>query len=104
MAVDRKKTSLYLDRRLLQTAKMLAVSSGRHEYEIIEEALREYVAGRREAAGHNLHRVLDDIADDQAKHGVTPLTDDEAMAIANEAVHEVRADRWEGEHRRTQQQ
>ena len=45
----RKKTTIYLEPELLTAAKTLAASSGRREYEIIEDALRVYVRSEEDA-------------------------------------------------------
>ena len=41
---------------------MIALNTGKHEYEIIEEALREYVDARREDARRDALTLLDQIA------------------------------------------
>lgn len=59
----RKKTTVYIDEALLRTVKVAAARSGKREYEVFEEALREHLGlagaveriwagiGREEAAG-----------------------------------------------------
>ena len=93
MAVARKKTALYLDERLMQSAKLIAAASDKHDYEVIEEALRAYVAARREEAGRRMHDLLEEIADRQEREGVPRLSDEEAMALAAEELRVVRAER-----------
>jgi len=93
MAVARKKTALYLDEKLMQSAKLLATTSGKHDYEVIEEALREYVVARREEAGRRMHELLDEIAGWQERESVPRLTDAEAAALAASELHAVRAER-----------
>jgi hypothetical protein len=97
MAVVRKKTALYLDADLVQTAKLIATAAGKHDYEVIEEALEEYVASRHERARHQALDLLDRIAARQVREGIPPLTDDEAMHLANEELHAMRAERRKGE-------
>lgn len=41
--IARKKTTVYLDEGLLTATKVLAVSMGRPEYEVVEDALRQYL-------------------------------------------------------------
>jgi Arc/MetJ family transcription regulator len=103
MAVARKKTSLYLDEQLVQSAKLMAATSGKHDYEIVEEALREYLMARRAEAGRRFAQLFDDIAAYQRATGIRPLTEDEATHMAVEAVREVRAGRGAGEQRRPEQ-
>ena len=93
MAIDRKKTSLYLDRQLVQTTKMIALNTGKHEYEIIEEALREYVDARREDARRDALTLLDEVADRHEREGASSLTDDETMAMVIKEINVLRAER-----------
>ncbi len=93
MPVTRRKTALYLDEKLLQSAKLMATANGKHDYEVIEEALREYVTARRLEAGRRMLRLLEDVASRQEREGVPTLSDGEAAAIADEALREVRAKR-----------
>jgi hypothetical protein len=39
----RKKTTVYVEEDLLKAAKIMAVRSGKREYEIFEDALREHL-------------------------------------------------------------
>jgi len=81
--VARKKTTIYLEPELLTAAKTLAASSGRREYEIIEDALRVYVRSEEAAQGRReLRAMLDRWA--QADDG---LDEDEALALADHEVH-----------------
>ncbi|MDQ3356929.1 MAG: hypothetical protein M3502_09535 [Actinomycetota bacterium] len=74
----RKKTTIYLEPELLTAAKTLAASSGRREYEIIEDAQRVYVRSEEAAQGRReLRAMLDRWA--QADDG---LDEDEALAPA----------------------
>jgi uncharacterized protein YoaH (UPF0181 family) len=93
MAVARKKTALYLDERLMESAKLIAAASGKHAYEVIEEALRAYVVARREEAGRRMHELLKEVAERQEREGVPRLSDGEAMALAAEELRMVRAER-----------
>ena len=85
-SMARKKTTIYLEPDLLTAAKTLAASSGRREYEVIEDALRAYmrsdeaVAGRRE-----LRAMLDRWTEDDAG-----LDEDEALELATREVHAYR--------------
>ena len=38
-----RKTTVYLDQDVLRAAKVTAARTGRHDYEIIEDALRRYL-------------------------------------------------------------
>lgn len=39
----RKKTTVYLDEDLLKAAKIVAVRTGKKEYQVLEDALRQYL-------------------------------------------------------------
>lgn len=39
----KKKTTVYVDEDLLKAAKIMAVRSGKKEYEVFEDALREHL-------------------------------------------------------------
>lgn len=67
----RKKTTVYIDEDLLRATKLLAVRSGKKEYEVFEEALRG-------------HLKLDVV---QKVRGRSALTEAEAMALADEEKH-----------------
>lgn len=86
--MERKKTTVYLDAELLTAAKMIAVSSGRKDYEVLEDALRGYLlAHRTESARARLSELLDSIA---AK---ADLGDDDALKMAYAELDSARRDR-----------
>jgi Arc/MetJ family transcription regulator len=70
----RKKTTVYLDEDLITATKVLAATSGRREYEVVEEALRQYVGGEESRA--QLRSLLDRVA------RRSTLKDKEAMDLA----------------------
>jgi uncharacterized membrane protein YkoI len=89
----RQKTTVYLEADLLRAAKMLAASSGRRDYEVIEDALRAYMRSEEAAdARQRMRALLDEWA-----QSPTGLSEEEANRIA---VEEVRADRRERRARR----
>lgn len=78
----RKKTTVYLEPGLLQATKVLAASSGKREYEVIEDALRAHMRSEEAAQGRReLRAMLDRWA--QANDG---LHEDEALALADREV------------------
>jgi len=87
MAIARQKTTVYIDRDLLTAAKVLAASTGRRDYEVIEDALRAYMR-RGDVAAHrrSVRRLLDRVA-----ATADPVTDDQALAEAYEELKEHRA-------------
>ncbi len=91
-AMARTKTTIYLEPELLSATKALAASSGRREYEVVEDALRSYMRSDEAAAARReLHQLLDRVAER------SQLSDEEEMDIA---VSEVRAHRSERRARR----
>lgn len=71
----KKKTTVYIDEDLLRAAKLLAVRSSKKEYEVFEEALRS-------------HLGLEVI---QKVRSRNTLSEDEAMALADEEKHASRS-------------
>jgi len=80
--MPRTKTTIYLEPELLSATKALAASSGRAEYEIVEDALRAYMRSDQAArARQELVELLDRVAER------SQLSDEEAMQIAVDEVH-----------------
>lgn len=73
----RKKTTVYLDEELLRGAKVLAARTDRKDYEVLEEALREYLG----------FAVL------ERAWSRADLTDDEALQVARTELDAMRRDR-----------
>jgi hypothetical protein len=82
----RKKTTVYLEPDLLTATKTLAASSGRREYEVIEDALRVYMRSEEAAKSRQeLRAMLDRWT--RADDGVN---EDEALELATREVHAYR--------------
>jgi predicted transcriptional regulator len=90
VAVARKKTTVYLDPDLLRALKVMAASSGRHEYEVIEDALRRYLSTPQAGTSRQALRELLSQLDTHAE-----LSDEEALDLAYAELHAARR-----EHRR----
>lgn len=88
MAITRKKTTIYLDSDLLRAIKVLAESTGRPDYEIVEDALRHYIrdlpAVDRTRDLRDLLGMLEERAD---------LADDKALSLAYSELRAARRDR-----------
>lgn len=83
--MERKKTTVYLDGDLLTAVKVLAASTGRRDYEVLEEALRAYMRRDEVASSRQrLRELLDRVAER------SDLEEDEALELA---YGEVRARR-----------
>ena len=73
---------MYLQPELLQATKLLAASSGKREYEVIEDALRAHMRSKEAAQSRReLRAMLDRWA--QADDG---LDEDETLALADREV------------------
>jgi hypothetical protein len=84
----RKKTTIYLEPNLLTATKTLAASSGRREYEVIEDGLRVYTRSDDAAAGPREPRAILDRRTEDAP----ALDEDEAIEIATREVHVYRSE------------
>ena len=85
----RQKTTIYLEPDVLRATKTLAASTGRREYEVIEDALRAYMRSDEAAAGRReLQAMLDRWA--EAGEGVG---EGEALELATREAHAVRRER-----------
>ncbi len=66
----RRKTTVYLEDQLLRAAKVEAAMSGRKEYEVFEDAIRDYLGWR----------IIDRVRER------TGLSEAEAMEIARDEL------------------
>lgn len=73
----RKKTTVYLDEDLLRSAKVMAARTDRKDSEVLEAALRQYLGIEV------LERVW----------ARSDLTEQEALDLAYEQLHEMRRER-----------
>lgn len=71
----RKKTTVYIEEDLLRQAKIIAARTGRKEYEVFEDALRQYT----------LRGLLEQI------WARSDLSEQEAFDLADREVHRARA-------------
>lgn len=85
MAITRKKTTAYLDSELLRAVKVVAASSGRHDYEILEDAVRQYL---RTADAETSRLELRDLLDQLA--GQDAVSDEEGLSLAYTELHVAR--------------
>ena len=82
-----------IDRDLMDAVRERAAEEGRSEEELIEEAVRRYLGDGEPSAGKvggTLGELLDRIDKGQKERGVKPLSEEEAMRLANEEVHALR--------------
>jgi hypothetical protein len=76
----RKKTTVYLEEGLIRQAKVTAARTGKHDYEVIEAALRRYLG----------LEVVDRV---WARNAAEPLDPDEALARAYAELEAMRVER-----------
>jgi hypothetical protein len=81
-----------IDDKLLREVKLLARERGRPERELLDEAVSRYLRDQFESAG-SFGEYFERVAEWQAAHGVEPLSDEEAMDLANEELHAMRRDK-----------
>ncbi len=85
MAIIRKKTTVYLDSELLRAVKVVAASRGRHDYEIFEDAVRQYLhTADAETSRQELRDLLDQLA------GQDAVSDEEGLSLAYPELHAAR--------------
>lgn len=88
VAVARKKTTVYLDPDLLRAIKVLAASTGRREYEVIEDALRQYLNTPQAGTSRQALRELLSQLDTHSE-----LSDEKALDLAYAELHAARRER-----------
>lgn len=86
--MDLKRTQTKVDRVLLDAVRRIASEEGRGESDIIEEALRRYLAESSSLRdGETFEDIFARVEQWQRDQGIEPLSDDEAMELAIEELH-----------------
>lgn len=94
--MTRRKTTVYIDDELLTATRVLAASTGRHDYEIVEQALRMYMRDPDVAqTRQELTGLLDRVAATAPSDG-----DGDRLAEATDEVHAMRREHSRGTNRR----
>lgn len=78
-----------IDGELLAEVRRIADEQGRSERELLDEAVRTYLLRRRPG----LKELFEDAARWQREQGIDPLSDEEAMRLANDELHAMRRER-----------
>lgn len=87
-----EKQQTEIDARLLEELRRVAREQDRREDEVLEDAVRRYlVAGARRS--RSLIDLFERIDRGQEERGVEPLSDEEAMRLANDELHAWRDER-----------
>lgn len=84
----RQKSTYYLAEDIRTATKVAAVAGNRSESDVVEEALRRYLQSDEAQRGRDSIRALMDRVSARFD-----LTEDQAMRIANEELHAMRAER-----------
>ncbi|MEJ7843760.1 MAG: hypothetical protein WKF95_18525 [Rubrobacter sp.] len=81
-----EKQQTEIDAGLLEELRRVAREQDRREDEVLEEAVRRYLTyGARRS--RDLIDLFDRIDRGQEERGVEPLSDEEAMRLANDELH-----------------
>jgi hypothetical protein len=84
----RQKSTYYLAEDVRTATKVAAVAGHRSESAVVEEALRRYLqSDEAEIARESIRALMDRVS------ARSTLSEDEAMKIANEELHAMRAER-----------
>lgn len=81
----RRQPAVELEESLIEAARAVAQRSGVPEEELYERALRDVLS-------RDFAELMDEIAEYQSAKGVT-ISDDEAMALADEELRALRGER-----------
>ncbi len=90
-----EKQKIEIDVGLLEELRRRACEQSRTEGELLEEIVRRYLvlAPRR---SDSFKEFFEKVERRQREEGVEPLSEDEAMELANEELHAMRRERREG--------
>lgn len=83
-----------IDDKLLREVRLLAKKRGRSERELLDEAVSQYLRHQFESA-NSFSKYFERVAEWQAAHGVEPLSDEEAMELADRELRAMRRERDE---------
>ncbi len=78
-----------IDGDLVVEVRTMAEEQGRSGRELLDEAVRSYLSRRRVG----LKEPFEDAARRQREQGIVPLSDEEAMRLANDELHAMRRER-----------
>lgn len=84
--MELKRVETRVDLNLLEAVRSIAAEEGRGESEVIEDALRRYIASEARDGG-SFGEIFARVDEWQRRRGVEPLSDEEAMRLAVEEQH-----------------
>lgn len=79
-----------IDEGLIREIRRLAEEQGRPERELLDEAVRRYLDEQNPGS---LEELFEEAAHWQRERGVKPLSDEEAMRLADKELHAMRRER-----------
>ena len=82
-----------ISNELMEELRSVAREQGRSESEVMEDAVRRYVYTNARTQFSEPELLFDRIDQWQREQGVEPLSEDEAMRLANEELHAWRRER-----------
>lgn len=88
--VEKRKTEI--DAGLLEELRRRAKEQGRSEGELLDEAVRRYLKPH----GGSLAELFEEAERWQRERGIAQLSDEQALALANEELHAMRRERRSG--------
>lgn len=86
-----EKQQTEINAELLEELRRKAKEQGRPESELLEEAVRRYLK-----LPSSLAELFEEADRWQRERGIEPLSDEEALALANEELHAMRRERRAG--------
>ncbi len=89
-----EKQRTEIDAKLLEVLRARAREQSRTEGELLEEIVRSYLALAPRNSS-SLSGFLEDLERRRREEGVEPLTEEEAISLANEELHAMRRERRE---------
>lgn len=85
--MDAEQIETKVSKDLLEAVRERAAAEGREEAEVVEEALRRYLAGSQDGDEESFGEIFAKVREYQEQNGVEPLSDEKAMKLAVEEQH-----------------
>lgn len=89
------KQKTEIDAGLLEELRRRAEEQGRPEGELLEEAVGRYLLALAPRRSGSMEKFFEEVERCRREEGVEPLSEDEAMELANEELHAMRRERRE---------
>lgn len=90
----KQRATIYLDADIRTATKVAAAAGHKSESDVVEEALRQYLQTDEQArAREGMRELFGRLEKRQKEDQSLRLTEEEAMQIANDELHAMRAER-----------